>query len=102
MRLLRPEEAAYLTAWSRASIDRKVESGSLPSVTLHRGRKKRTYRLRAADIEKVFGIPLKEIEAFIIERDRKNEEAKRRRAGEVSASKHSANGAARDEQAART
>lgn len=79
MRLLRPEEVSYLAACSRATIDRRVADGVLPSVTLHRGEKKRTYRFRATDIARIFGITIREIEEFIAAEDRKTDEKKRER-----------------------
>jgi hypothetical protein len=46
-----------------------VGAGVLPSVTLHQGKTKRTYRLRGADVSKVFSIPLADIEAFVKAQD---------------------------------
>lgn len=69
MRLIRPSECAYLAATSRSTIDRMVGAGVLPSVTLHQGKTKRTYRLRGADVSKVFSIPLADIEAFVKAQD---------------------------------
>ena len=80
MRLLKPEEVGYLIASSRSTVDRAVASGVLASVTLHRGKKKRTYRVRGADVERIYGIALKEIEAFVRERDEGFEEKKAIRA----------------------
>jgi predicted site-specific integrase-resolvase len=100
MRLLKPEEVGYLISCSRATVDRQVSSGKLPSVTLHRGKKKRSYRVRGADIEKVFGIPMKEIEAYVEAQDRRNGEQKRAGRMSVRTDNSHGNGAA-DEQEAR-
>jgi hypothetical protein len=101
MRLLKPEEVGYLISCSRATVDRQVSSGKLPSVTLHRGKKKRSYRVRGADIEKVFGIPMKEIEQFVEQQDRKAEEKRRADRMSIRIDSSQGNGAAAEEQAAR-